>query len=90
MIDDRLFNVNWIYCRVDELGEIAELIGDRFSRAEARERAENYLRGLLIPVERKNSWQLAGGGWRRDSICPQHLLGRAVWSSDEVSNDLRD
>ena len=27
----------------DELGEIAELISDRFSRAEARERAVNYL-----------------------------------------------
>jgi len=42
-----------------ELDEIAELIGRRFSRSEARERAVTYLRGLLSPVERKNGWQLA-------------------------------
>jgi len=43
----------------DELGGVAELISDRFSRSEARERAVTYLRGLLSPVERKNGWQLA-------------------------------
>src|SRR5215475_15131668 len=74
----------------DELGEIAELISDRFSRAEARERAVNYLRGLLSPVERKNSWQLAEEAGDETPYATQHLLGRAVWSADEVRNDLRD
>ena len=41
------------------LAEVAELIGSRFPRAEPRERALTYLRGLLSPVERKNGWQLA-------------------------------
>lgn len=42
-----------------EIQEVAELISGRFSRAEARERALTYLRGLVSPVERKNGWQLA-------------------------------
>ena len=71
-----------------ELGEIAELISDRFSRAEARERAINYLRGLLSPVERKNSWQLAEEIGDETPYATQHLLGRAVWSADEVRDDL--
>ena len=28
-----------------------------FARAEPRQRALTYLRGLLSPIERKNSWQ---------------------------------
>ena len=74
----------------DELGEIAELISDRFSRAEARERAVIYLRGLLSPAERKNSWQLAEEAGDETPYATQHLLGRAVWSADEVRDDLRD
>src|SRR5262245_50118393 len=74
----------------DELREIAELISERFSRAEARERALTYLRGLLSPVERKNGWQLAEEAGDETQYATQHLLGRAVWSADEVRNDLRD
>src|SRR5262245_12419499 len=74
----------------DELKEIAELISGRFSRAEARERALTYLRGLVSPVERKNGWQLAEEAGDETPYAMQHLLGRAVWSADEVRNDLRD
>ncbi len=34
-------------------------LAPRFTRAEPRRRAAAYLRGLLVPVERKNGWQLA-------------------------------
>lgn len=74
----------------DELQEVAELISERFSRAEARERALIYLRGLLSPVERKNGWQLAEEAGDETPYAMQHLLGRAVWSADEVRDDLRD
>ena len=74
----------------DEQKEIAELISERFSRAEARERALTYLRGLLSPVERKNGRQLAEEAGDETPYATQHLLGRAVWSADEVRNDLRD
>jgi SRSO17 transposase len=73
-----------------ELGEIAALIGDRFSRSELRERAVTYLRGLLSPVERKNGWQLAEEAGDQTPYATQHLLGRAVWSADEVRDDLRE
>src|SRR5262245_14288958 len=74
----------------DELQEIADLISDRFSRSEARERAVTYLRGLLSPAERKNGWQLAEEAGDETPYATQHLLGRAVWSADEVRDDLRD
>ena len=73
-----------------ELGEIAALIGERFSRTELRERALTYLRGLLSPVERKNGWQLAEEAGDETPYATQHLLGRAVWSADKVRDDLRD
>src|SRR5262249_56181513 len=71
-----------------ELGEIAALIGDRFSRSELRERALTYLCGLLSPVERKNGWQLAEEAGDQNPYATQHLLGRAVWSPDEVPDNL--
>lgn len=40
------------------LEALAERVRGRFPRSEPRERASAYLRGLLSPVERKNSWQL--------------------------------
>ena len=42
-----------------ELDALAAQIAPRFSRAEPRRRALAYLRGLLMPLERKNGWQLA-------------------------------
>lgn len=73
----------------DELEEVAELISERFSRTEARERALTYLRGLMSPVERKNGWQLAEQAGDETPYATQHLLGRAVWNADEVRDDLR-
>jgi SRSO17 transposase len=74
----------------NELEEIAEVIGGRFPRSEPRERAMTYLRGLLSQVERKNGWQLAEEAGDETPYATQHLLGRAVWSADEVRDDLRD
>jgi SRSO17 transposase len=74
----------------DELQEVAELIGEHFSRSEARERALTYLRGLMSPVERKNGWQLAEEAGDETPYATQHLLGRAVWSADQVRDDLRN
>ena len=34
-------------------------LSDHFARSEVRQRAQDYLRGLLSEAERKNSWQLA-------------------------------
>src|ERR1700749_2151287 len=71
------------------LEAVAERIKGRFPRSEPRERATAYLRGLISPVERKNSWQLAEEAGDETPYGVQHLLGRAEWSADEVRDDLR-
>ena len=73
----------------DEVPAVAQRIGPRFARAEARRRAQAYLRGLLSPLERKNGWQLAEAAGDRTPYATQHLLGRADWDPDVVRDDLR-
>jgi SRSO17 transposase len=72
-----------------ELEALAGRIKGRFPRAAPRQRATAYLRGLLSPAERKNSWQLAEEAGDRKPYGFQHLLGRAEWSADEVRDDLQ-
>jgi SRSO17 transposase len=59
------------------LEAVAERIGRHFHRSEPRARATDYLRGLISPVERKNSWQLAEAAGDETPYGIQHLLGRA-------------
>jgi SRSO17 transposase len=73
----------------DEVPAVAGRIGPRFARAEARRRAQSYLRGLLSPVERKNGWQVAEAVGDRTPYAVQHLLGRADWDPEAVRDDLR-
>lgn len=42
-----------------ELESLLLRVGQRFGRIEPRRRMQDYVRGLLGPVGRKNSWQLA-------------------------------
>ncbi len=73
----------------EEVPAVAARLGPRFARAEARRRAQTYLRGLLSPLERKNGWQLAEAAGDRTPYATQHLLGRADWDPDAVREDLR-
>jgi SRSO17 transposase len=72
-----------------ELERVGERLRERFARSEPRQRALDYLRGLLGDAERKNGWQLAEylGAGRPYGV--QHLLGRADWDADAVRDDLR-
>jgi SRSO17 transposase len=76
---------NW----TNQLLEIEQRIGPRFVRSEARHRAMAYLRGLLSPVERKNSWQLAEVLGDATPYGLQNLLGRASWAADAVRDELQ-
>ncbi|MGW1046650.1 IS701 family transposase, partial [Streptomyces sp. NPDC002547] len=51
----------------------------RFGRSEPRERALDYLTGLLAPLEKKNGWTLAEqvGQQRPDGV--QRLLNHSDW-----------
>jgi SRSO17 transposase len=73
-----------------ELARVHALIGRRFTRAEPRARAREYMSGLVAGLERKNGWTLAE---RSGEISPdgmQRLLRRADWDVDGVRDDLRD
>jgi SRSO17 transposase len=71
------------------LADIERRLALYFARAEPRRRAMAYLRGLLSPAERKNSWQLAEVSGETTPYAFQHLLGRALWDADAVCDELR-
>ena len=70
--------------RATGLDEIGRRIGRRFVRQEPRQRALAYLKGLLYPIERKNSWQIAEALGDPVPYGVQHLLDRARWDADLV------
>jgi SRSO17 transposase len=74
----------------EELEAVGERLSAHFTRSEARQRANDYLLGLLSEVERKNSWQLAEVAGNSTPYGIQHLLGRANWDADAVRDELRD
>jgi SRSO17 transposase len=71
------------------LADMERRLSPHFERAEPRQRAMAYLRGLLSPVERKNSWQLAEVSGDATPYGLQHLLRRARWDPDAVRDELR-
>ena len=72
------------------LEELHARIAPRFARSEPRERVLAYVRGLLAPVERKNSWTLAERAGEATPDGMQRLLATADWDADAVRDDLRD
>jgi SRSO17 transposase len=62
---------------------------DVFGRKEPRSQAIKYLRGLLSPVRRKNSWQVAEAIGDRIPDATQRLLYRSKWSADAARDRLR-
>ena len=73
-----------------ELDAVARRIGVRFARSETRDRVRGHLVGLLGPVQRKNSWQLAEQIGDVNPYEVQYLLGRSEWDPEQVRDDLRD
>ena len=72
-----------------ELDDLFVTVGHRFPRVEPRRRMRDYVRGLLGPVSRKNSWQLAEHVGHRTPDGLQHLLAGARWNADEIRDDLQ-
>lgn len=71
------------------LVEVERRLAASFARSEARQRAMTYVHGLLSPIDRKNSWQLAESVGHATPYGFQHLLGRADWDADAVGAELR-
>src|ERR671912_2229514 len=74
----------------EELEALNECLSEHFARSEVRQRAQDYLRGLLSGAERKNGWQLAEVAGNTTPYGLQHLLGRASWDADALREDLRE
>src|SRR5918995_572786 len=74
----------------EELEAVDERLSVHFARSEVRERAQDYLRGLLSETERKNGWQLAEVAGNATPYGIQHLLGRANWDAEAVRDELRE
>lgn len=71
------------------LNDLVNLLLPRFGRKEMQQSAQEYLEGLLKPVECKNGWQLAEAIGQPSPYSVQHLLDRAHWNADDVRDDLR-
>jgi SRSO17 transposase len=72
------------------LAQLHARIAPRFARSEPRERVLAYVRGLLAPLERKNSWTLAEQAGESAPDGMQRLLAAADWDADAVRDDVRD
>ncbi|MGV1010367.1 MAG: IS701 family transposase [Dermatophilaceae bacterium] len=72
------------------LAELHARIAPRFARSEPRERVLAYVRGLLAPLERKNSWTLAESAGEAIPDGMQRLLAAADWDADAVRDDVVD
>ena len=59
----------------EELEAVGNRLSDHFARSEVRQRAQDYLRGLLSEAERKNSWQLAEVAGKRHALWPPAPAG---------------
>src|SRR5918996_5912332 len=70
------------------LHDIERRLAPYVEGTEPRQRAMAYLRGLLSPAERKNSWQLAEVSGDATPYGFQHLLRRALWDPDAVRDEL--
>jgi len=72
-----------------ELAAVDARLAPHFGRTDVRDRARDYLRGLLSGAERKNGWQLAEEVGNATPYGLQHLLGRARWDAAAVRDELR-
>lgn len=73
---------------VSGLDALFARIAGRFRRVEPRRQARSYVLGLLAPIERKSSWQLAEAAGDGGPDRMQRLLGNARWDPREVRGDL--
>src|SRR5215813_13796343 len=71
------------------LQALHERIGERFKRAEPRQRVYRYLKAILSDVERKNGWRIAEQAGEKRPYGMQRLLRTAVWDEEGVCNELR-
>ncbi len=67
-----------------ELASLLARVRPFFYRAESKKHAEQYVRGLLSPLERKNGWTIAEHGGELDPTALQRFLNLSPWDADAL------
>jgi SRSO17 transposase len=67
-----------------DLEDLFERIRPLFYRTESKKHAEQYIRGLLSPVERKNGWTIAEYIGEREPKALQRFLNVSTWDADAL------
>ena len=68
----------------EEFRKVVARIEPLFYRTESRAHAEQYLRGLLAPLERKNGWTIAEHAREKEPKALQRFLNLTPWDADEL------
>lgn len=66
----------------EEFDSVCARVRSLFYRTESREHCEQYLRGLLAPIERKNHWTIAEYVGAREPKALQRFLNLTPWDAD--------
>jgi SRSO17 transposase len=61
----------------------------RWFRTESREHFRQYLRGLLAPLARKNSWTISEFTGERRPTAVQRFINLTPWDADALRDDVR-
>lgn len=67
-----------------ELDGLVARMHPLFHRTESRRHAEQYVRGLLAPIERKNGWTIAEHVGEPEPKALQRLLNLSPWDADAL------
>lgn len=73
-----------------ELHSVVARIAPLFYRSESKQHAEQYLRGLLAPLARKNGWTIAEYVGEPEPTALQRLLNLSPWDVDKLFAVNRD
>jgi SRSO17 transposase len=67
-----------------ELESLFSRMRPLFYRSESKKHAEQYVRGLLAPLERKNGWTIAEHVGEPEPAALQRLLNLSPWDADAL------
>jgi SRSO17 transposase len=73
-----------------ELASLLARIRPLFYRTESKKHAEQYVRGLLSPLERKNGWTIAEHVGELDPTALQRFLNLSPWDADALLESNRE
>jgi SRSO17 transposase len=74
----------------DDFAAFQARFADLFGRIEPRVQAGKYMRGLISPIERSSTWQIAEVVGDRIPDATQRLLYHADWDADAARDRLQD